>query len=73
MHDSIIGERLGLPSVSVMTTQFVSAAQLMSRVLGAEDYPFVVVEHPISSASNDVLGDRARQAAADSAAILLGS
>ena len=55
-----------------MTTQFVSAAELMSRVLGAEDHPFAVIEHPISSASNDVLGERARQAAADSAAILTG-
>jgi hypothetical protein len=55
-----------------MTTQFVSAAQLMSRVLGAEDYPFVVIEHPISSASNETLAERARKAASDSAAILTG-
>ena len=73
MHDSVIGERLGLPSVSVMTTEFVSAAKLMSRVLGAEDFPFVVIEHPISSASNEVLGDRAREAVSQSAAILIGT
>ena len=73
MHDAVIGERLGLPSVSVMTTQFISAAELMTRVLGAEDHPFVVIEHPISSASNALLGDRARQAAAESAAILTGA
>ena len=53
-----------------MTTQFVSAAELMSRVLGAEGHPFVVIEHPISSASNETLGERARRAAAESAAIL---
>ncbi|MFY0612422.1 MAG: hypothetical protein JXQ99_12895 [Hyphomicrobiaceae bacterium] len=69
----MIGERLGLPSVSVMTTQFVSAAELMSRVLGAEGHPFVVIDHPISSASNEMLGERARQAAAQSAAILTGA
>lgn len=35
-----------------MTTQFVSAAELMSRVLGMPDYPFVVIDHPVSSASD---------------------
>jgi hypothetical protein len=55
-----------------MTTEFVSAAELMSRVLGAEDFPFVVIEHPISSASNELLGERARHAVSESAAILTG-
>jgi len=53
-----------------MTTKFVSAADLMSRVLGAEGYRYVVIEHPISSASMEMLGERARQAVADSVAIL---
>jgi hypothetical protein len=56
-----------------MTTQFISAAELMSRVLGAEDFPFVAIEHPISSASNETLAERARDAATQSAAILLGN
>lgn len=47
-----------------MTEQFVSAAELMSKVLGAEGYPFVVIEHPISSADVDELSARARVAAA---------
>ena len=33
-----------------MTETFVSAAELMARVLGADGYPFAVIEHPISSA-----------------------
>ena len=70
MHDSIIGERLGLPSVGIMTAKFVSAAELMARALGAEGYRFVVVEHPISSASAEDLADRARRAAAECAALL---
>ena len=72
MHDSIIGERLGLPSVGVMTSEFVSAGELMARVLGAEGYPFVVIEHPISSASEEDLAARARKAVADSVEILTG-
>jgi len=70
LHDSIIGERLGLPSVSVMTTEFVSAAELMSRVLGADDLPFVVIDHPISSASPEALAERAATAARESVRIL---
>ena len=53
-----------------MTTKFVSAADLMSRVLGADGYRFVVIEHPISSATMEMLTERARKAVADSAAIL---
>ena len=55
-----------------MTSAFASAADLMARALGAEGYRYVVIEHPISSASAASLAERARQAAAESAAILLG-
>ena len=56
-----------------MTSKFVSAADLMSRVLGADGYRYVVIEHPISSASMEMLAERARKAVADSAAILTDS
>lgn len=73
MHDAIIGERLGLPSVGIMTSNFVSAAELMARALGAEGTRFVVIDHPISSASPTELAVRARQAVAESVEILRGS
>jgi len=38
-----------------MTSNFVSAAELMSRALGAENFPFVTVSHPISSATKNEL------------------
>ena len=56
-----------------MTTKFVSAAELMARVLGADGFPFVVIDHPISSATQDALSDRARKAVVESAAILVGA
>jgi nicotinamidase-related amidase len=73
LHDAIIGERLGLPSVGIMTSNFVSAAALMARALGAEGYRFVVVEHPISSATPEDLAARARRAVAEGVEILRGS
>ena len=45
--------------MAVMTTQFVSAAELMARVLGMPDYEFAVIDHPVSSASDRELADRA--------------
>ena len=47
--------------MAVMTTRFVSAAELMARVLGFPDYRFAVIAHPISSADDD---DAARHGAA---------
>jgi len=61
LHDAVAAERLGVPAIGVMTTQFVSAAELMCRVLGMPDYAFGVVDHPLSSA-----GDTGHQAMARS-------
>ncbi len=53
-----------------MTEKFVTAAELMTRVLHAEGFPFVVIPHPISSASPDELGAAARTAASECVAHL---
>ncbi|MEM7337749.1 MAG: hypothetical protein AAF467_03815 [Actinomycetota bacterium] len=55
-----------------MTSAFVDAAELMGHVLGAPGFPFVVVEHPISSADAAMLTERAEKAAAECVAVLLG-
>ena len=59
-----------MPSVGIMTEKFVSAAELMNQVLGADDHPFVVSPHPISSASSEALRAAARQAASECVALL---
>ena len=56
--------------MAVMTTRFVSAAELMARVLGFANYRFAVIEHPISSADDNALRSMA-QVAADQARTLL--
>ena len=56
-----------------MTSKFVSAAELMSRALGAEDYPFVAISHPISSATKDELIRQAGNALKDGINFLLKS
>ena len=44
-----------------MTERFVSAAEMMSRVLGMPGYAFAVIDHPVSSATDAELAQRARQ------------
>ncbi len=43
-----------------MTSRFVSAAELMAKVLGMPGYKFAVIGHPISSASDEQLAQYAR-------------
>ncbi len=52
-------ERAGVPAVGVMTSAFVDGAELMAVACGAPDYRFAVIEHPISSASDGELLERA--------------
>ena len=73
MHDSIKSEQLGIPSISIMTSKFVSAAEMMSRALGAEGYPFVIINHPISSASKDELKIQASIALKEGVNLILRS
>jgi len=67
----VTAERLGVPAIAVMTSRFVSAAELMARVLGMPGYPFVAIPHPVSSASDDALRARAGVTIAEVRRLLL--
>ena len=56
-----------------MTTRFVSAAELMARVLGFSGYAFAMIPHPLSSARDAALRDMAATAAAQAGRLLLRS
>ena len=58
--------------MAVMTTRFVSAAELMARVLGFPGYEFAIIAHPISSAADADLRDMAAAATAQARRLLLG-
>ena len=45
-----------------MTERFSSAAEMMSRVLGMPGYAFAVIDHPVSSATDAQLAQKARAA-----------
>lgn len=52
---------MGTPAVGVMTSNFVSAAELMAKVLGMPSYAFAIIDHPVSSASDVELEAKASQ------------
>jgi hypothetical protein len=54
---------VGTPAVGVMTSNFVSAAELMAKVLGMPmpGYAFAIIDHPVSSASDVELEAKALQ------------
>jgi hypothetical protein len=66
-----MAERHGVPAIGVMTTRFASAAELMARVLGMPGYRFVVIDHPISSASDETLAAYARATVEQARRLLL--
>jgi len=54
-----------------MTERFVSAAEMMSRVLGMPGYSFATIGHPVSSATDEGLKAMAQLAVAQGKAILV--
>jgi hypothetical protein len=54
-----------------MTTNFVSAAELMAQVLGMPGYAFAIIDHPVSSATDADLRQRAIAALTQGTAFLL--
>ena len=72
MHDSISFEQLGKPALAVCTAPFENNVRNLARVMGLPDFPFVLVDHPLGSATADGIRDRARQAYTQALAILSG-
>ena len=53
MHDGVFFEDHGIPTATIISTEFVRAAAAQARALGAEDYRTVVVAHPIQPLTRD--------------------
>ncbi len=47
MHDGVFFEDQGLPTATVISSEFVTAARSQAEALGARDYKTVAVPHPI--------------------------
>ncbi len=59
VQDGIAVERRGLPTVVVVTTEFLTTARIAATAAGVPDYPFTVIDHPLGSLTPDQLAERA--------------
>jgi hypothetical protein len=62
MHDGISLEALGVPTAVVVTTEFVREAKVQRAALGMSALAPVVIEHPLSSLTDEEIDVRAAQA-----------
>ena len=63
MHDGIELETLGRPTAVIVTREFVSECVMQRAALGMTGLEPVIVDHPLSSCTDDEIRHRARQAA----------
>jgi hypothetical protein len=61
IRDAVNLERLGVPSAAIITTEFVRETQLTRQALGMPDFEPVVIDHPVSSITQDEIDKRVRQ------------
>jgi alkanesulfonate monooxygenase SsuD/methylene tetrahydromethanopterin reductase-like flavin-dependent oxidoreductase (luciferase family) len=62
VHDGVFFEDHGIPTATVVTTEFVRAARAQAEALGAADYRPVVVPHPIQPLTREEVQALADQA-----------
>ena len=53
MHDGVFFEDHGLPTATIITTEFARAARAQAEALGASGYVTVAVAHPIQPLTRD--------------------
>jgi len=62
VHDGVFFEDAGIPTATVISSEFVRAAGAQARALGSDSYKTVVVAHPIQPLTRDevrALADKA--------------
>jgi hypothetical protein len=61
VHDGVYFEDHGLPTATVISTEFARAARAQASALGADSYKTIMVQHPIQPLTRDevrVLADK---------------
>jgi hypothetical protein len=72
VHDALQVEQFGVPAVPVCTNAFVAGASMVAAMRGAPDLRFAVIEHPLTTADEEGLRQRAVDALAQIVAIATG-
>jgi len=70
VYDSVELERMGTPTATINSEEFVKLGQSETRALGLAGLPLVTVEHPLGGVAPEVVRERARAAAAEVVRVL---
>ena len=62
MHDGFSLESLGVPTAVIVTSEFLHEARVQREALGMTGLVPVVIQHPLSSLSEEEIRGRAAQA-----------
>ena len=62
MHDGVSLETLGVPTAVIVTSTFLHEARVQRAALGMAGLVPVVIEHPLSSLTEEQIGERAAAA-----------
>jgi hypothetical protein len=73
MHDGMSLESLGVPTAVIITTEFLREARVQRAALGMKDLAPVVIQHPLSSLTEEEIAQRAAQAAPQVVAVWQGT
>lgn len=73
MHDGIELESLGVPTAVIITTEFLHEARVQRAALGMEGIVPVVIQHPLSSLTEDEIRSRAAAALPQVVAVWQGA
>ncbi len=72
MHDAISLEDKGVPTAVVVTEVFLHEAHVQRAALGMDGLDPVVIQHPLSTLSDEEISARASDAALQAVKVLLG-
>jgi len=73
MHDGVTLETAGRPTAVIVTTEFVHEAEVQRAALGMTDLVPVIIDHPLSTLTENELNLRAESAAKQAVEKLLGT
>jgi hypothetical protein len=72
IRDAMALEKCGIPTATVVTTEFVRETELQRRALGMDDLHPVIIKHPVSSITEAEIAERVEQICALAPDVWLG-
>lgn len=73
MHDTVMLESRGRPTAVIVTSEFVLEAETQRDALGMAGLDAVVINHPLSSLTDEEIGRRIEQALPQIERVWLGA